>query len=111
MCAQTAAAPRNENLEFKTEANAADCECLADFSHSNEPYFIETLTGITQEMKTIHFACKISRDPFTRLVGRAALQLDDIIEKVSFLASEETSVNFAWPLEQHLQQAELSPLK
>lgn len=32
------------------EANVVDYECLADFLHSNEPDFIESLTGITQKM-------------------------------------------------------------
>lgn len=72
--------------------------------HSNELYFIETLTGITQKMKNVPLPHKIT---LALVIGWSVeqlqeLALDDFIEKVSFLASEETSLNFAWPYEQHL---------
>lgn len=84
------------------EANVVDYECLADFLHSDELDFIESLTGITQKMEGFPFTRKITPNTGWSVEQLQDLALDDIIDKVSFLASEETSLNFTWPCEKHL---------
>lgn len=71
--------------------------CL--FLHSNELYFIETLTGINPENERFPFSCEIT---LPNITGWSAEQfqnflLDDVIYKVSFLASEDSPLNFARP--------------
>lgn len=52
-------------------------------------------------MKVFHFPCKITPITGWSVKQLQDLALDDIIDAVSFLASEETSVNFTQPYKQH----------